>query len=341
MTLTPATVAIILPAYNEASTIAETIAAFHAQLPEARLVIIDNNSHDGTGAIALQTLQKLNADGEVIVEPRQGKGNALRRAFLEVEADAYVVADADLTYPAYRVNDLLRPILEGRADMVVGDRHSGGHYASENKRPLHNFGNALVQRIVNRLFGASLVDIMSGYRAFSRSFVKTYPILAEGFQIETDMTLHALQRRMRVVEVPVEYQDRPAGSVSKLNTLPDGARVLFTIAQIFRHYRPIVFYAILSVLFGIAGLLAAIPVFRDWFSAGYIAHMGSAVLAAALEIIAFVLLAVGLILDSISHHEKQRAELHYLKIHRRLSVPARSAPATRNADRAESAKPEN
>lgn len=313
------TIAIILPAYNEEATIARTIEGFHSELPQAKIVIIDNNSRDSTAAVARQTLQRLQARGEVVRELRQGKGNAVRRAFLEIDADVYVMADADLTYPAERVHDLMRPILDGSADMVVGDRHSGGEYAAENKRPLHNFGNALVQGLVNRLFRARLVDIMSGYRAFNRSFVKSYPILAEGFQIETEMTLHALNRRMRIVELPVEYRDRPEGSFSKLNTLSDGAKVLFTIAQILRYYRPLAFFSILSLIFCLAGLLTAVPVLQDWFTTGYIEHVPSAILAAALEIVAFSLMGVGLVLDSISHHEKLKAELHYLAIHQRIS----------------------
>ena len=310
-------IAIVLPAYNEEQTIADTIEAFHAEMPDARIVVVNNNSQDTTGQIAADTLLRLGANGTVLHERRQGKGNAVRRAFLDIEADVYVLADADLTYPAHRIHDLVRPILNGEADMVVGDRHSGGHYAQENKRALHSFGNSLVQRLVNRLFGAALVDIMSGYRAFNRSFVKTYPILVEGFQIETDMTLHALHRRMRIVELPVEYRDRPVGSVSKLNTFSDGASVIFTIAQILRYYRPMVFFVALSMLFAVAGVVVAVPVFHEWFSSQYISHVPSAVLAAALETVAFLLLAVGVILDSISHHEKLKAELHYLDVHRR------------------------
>ena len=308
-------IAIILPAYNEAATIAETMCRFHAARPDAELVVVNNNSRDDTAAIAARTLQELGANGRVLHETRQGKGNALRRAFLEVDADIYVMADADLTYPAERIDDLIRPIQNDEADMVVGDRHSGGHYAAENKRPLHGFGNQLVQRMVNRLFGAQLVDIMSGYRAFNRVFVKTYPILVEGFQIETDMTLHALNRRLRILELPVEYQDRPEGSVSKLNTLSDGWRVIWTISKILRHYRPLFFFTTLSALFCVAGVVAALPVLHEWMQMRYIARVPLAVLAASLEVIAFLLLAVGVILDTLSHHEKYRAELHYLKMY--------------------------
>lgn len=307
-------IAVILPAYNEAATIAPTIEAFYAELPAAQFVVVNNNSNDDTGAIARETLTRLGASGQVIDEARQGKGNAVRRAFLAVEAEIYVLADADLTYPAHQVLELIKPVAEGRADMVVGDRRSGGQYLAENKRAFHNFGNALIQRLVNRLFNASLVDIMSGYRVFSRTFVKSYPILVEGFQVETDMTLHSLHRRMRIVEIPIEYRDRPAGSFSKLNTLADGAQVIFTIAQILRYYRPLLFFMVFSVLFATAGFIVAIPVFNDWITERYIHHLPSAVLAAAFEIVAFLLLAVGLILDSITHHEKMRAELHQLDL---------------------------
>jgi glycosyltransferase involved in cell wall biosynthesis len=315
MTSAPPRIAIILPAYNEAATVAATIRSFHAALPEATIVVVNNNSRDDTAAIAGRTLAELGATGCVLNESRQGKGNAVRRAFLEVDADVYVMSDADLTYPSERIHDLIRPILQGTADMVVGDRHTGGHYAAENKRALHGFGNQLVQRLVNWLFGAKLVDIMSGYRAFNRSFVKTYPILVEGFQIETDMTLHALNRRMRIVEIPVEYKDRPEGSFSKLNTVSDGLRVISTIIRILRHYRPLFFFGAMSTLFFVSGLIAAAPVLEEWLQMQYITRIPLAVLAASLEVVAFLLLAVGIILDSLSHHEKHRAELHYLQVY--------------------------
>ncbi len=297
-------VAVVLPAFNEALTISDTIRAFNTALPKARIFVINNNSSDETKSIAMHTLSELQCDGAVIDEKRQGKGNALRRAFMAINADVYVLADADMTYPAERVHDLIRPVAEGDADMVVGDRHSGGHYAQENKRALHGFGNLLVQKIINWLFNANLVDIMSGYRVFSRRFVKTYPILVEGFQIETDMTLHALHKRFRIVEVPIEYRDRPEGSFSKLNTLSDGAKVIFTIVQILRYYRPLLFFSALATLFVIAGGLASVPVFEDWIRERYIHHVPLAILAAALEIVAVVMFAIGLILDSVIQQQK-------------------------------------
>lgn len=305
-------IAVILPAYNEELTVAATIRSFHAELPEAQLWIIDNNSTDRTGEIARETMSEIGARGGIIEEARQGKGNALRRAFHEIEADVYVLSDADQTYPAEQVHLLLQPVIDGGADMVVGDRRSKGRYREENKRPLHNFGNRLVQEMVNRLFDASLVDIMSGYRVLSRLFVKTYPVLVSGFEIETDMAIHALDKRMRVLEIPINYRDRPIGSFSKLNTIRDGLRVINTITTVLRYYRPLVFFGIASLLFGLFGLLAAIPVFNDWIRERYVYHVPLAVLATGLEIVAIVMAAIGLILDSITHQDKRRFEIELL-----------------------------
>ena len=297
-------IVIILPAYNEELTIEATVRTFHAALPEAAIWVVNNRSSDATESIAHITLSSLGCLGGVLNEPRKGKGNAVRRAFLEINADLYVLADADLTYPADRVIDLLAPVIEGRADMVVGDRHSAGHYAAENKRALHGFGNSLVRSLVNSLFNAELADIMSGYRVFSRRFVKNYPILVEGFEIETDMTLHALDKRYRIIEIPIEYKDRPKGSVSKLNTFSDGARVLFVIMQILRYYKPFVFFGWLSMLFFLAGLMAAVPVIQDWIQYQYIRHVPLAILATGLEIVAASMFGVGLILDSIVYQKR-------------------------------------
>jgi hypothetical protein len=251
--------------------------------------------------------------GGVLSEPRKGKANALRRAFLEIEAEAYLMSDADYTYPADRARDLLAPVLEGRADMVVGDRHSLGHYASENRRPMHGAGNRLVRFLVNSLFHARLADILSGYRAFSRRFVKSYPIVVEGFEIEADMTLHALDKRFRVLEIEVEYQDRPAGSVSKLDTFRDGARVLWVILQLFRYYRPMPFFGSLAAAMLLFGLAAGVPVFDDWLRYRYIYHVPLAILAASSVVVATVLLAVGLILDGIAHQQRMRYEQEMLR----------------------------
>lgn len=306
-------IAVILPAYNEELTIAATIKDFHRVLPDAVVWVINNRSNDATESLARDTISSLGCQGGVINEYRPGKGNAVRRAFLDIQADIYLLADADLTYPASHAAELIAPIASGEADMVVGDRHSAGHYAAENKRPFHDFGNGLVRGLVNFLFKAALADIMSGYRAFNREFVKNYPILVEGFEIETDMTLHALDKRFRIVEVPIQYRDRPAGSFSKLNTFRDGARVINIISSILRFYRPLAFFGVTAVLFMLCGVAAGVPVFHDWIRERYIHHVPMAILATGLEIIAVVLAAIGLILDSTTHKDKLNFERDLLK----------------------------
>lgn len=305
-------IAIILPAYNEELTIEPTILSFFEVIPSAEIWVINNNSSDETETIARRVMAEKNIKGGVINEPRKGKGNAVRRAFHEIDVDVYVMSDADTTYPAEQIHQLMAPIINGTADMVVGDRHSGGQYQKENKRPLHNFGNRLVQGMVNKLFGAKLVDIMSGYRAFNRLFVKNYPILVEGFEIETDMTLHALDKKMRITEISVEYRDRPEGSFSKLNTLKDGVRVISTISSILRYYRPFVFFGVASLIMFACGLLAAVPVFEDWITGGYIHHVPLAILATGLEIASILLFSIGLILDSLTHQDKRNFERELL-----------------------------
>ncbi|MDE7370522.1 MAG: glycosyltransferase [Desulfovibrio sp.] len=297
-------IAFIFPAYNEEQTIADTLRTFHGEVPEAELWVIDNNSSDDTAKISKETLSEIRAGGGVLFEKRQGKGNAVRKAFREIDADYYLISDADLTYPAAQARELLAPVLAGDADMTVGDRHANGRYKSENKRTFHNFGNHLVLFLINTLFSSRLSDIMSGYRAFNRQFVKNYPILVEGFEIETDMTLHALDKRFRIAELPIDYKDRPEGSTSKLNTFHDGLRVIKTIINIFRYYKPLCFFGILSLFFFLCGLVAAIPVLGDYIAHGYIYHVPLALLATGLEIVALLMLVVGLILDQSSYYNK-------------------------------------
>lgn len=309
-------IAVILPAYNEEQTIAATIKEFYQALPGAAIWVINNRSNDATEQTALDTLSRLECKGGVINEKRLGKGNAVRRAFLDIDADIYILADADLTYPAVQASEMIAPIIAGEADMVVGDRHSAGQYAIENKRALHVFGNRLVCGLVNKLFRADLADIMSGYRALNRCFVKNYPILVEGFEIETDMTLHALDKRFRIIEIPVNYRDRPAGSVSKLNTLRDGTRVLSAIGNILRYYRPLVFFGGVAIFLMLLGLIAGVPVINDWVTERYIYHIPLAILATGLEIVAIVFAAIGLILDSIMHQDKRNFERELMNFER-------------------------
>ena len=296
-----ATIAVVLPAYNEQLTIADTIRSFAAALPDAYIAVVNNNSTDRTAEIAARTLQELSVSGSVLNETRQGKANAVRHAFRNVPADVYVLCDADLTYPAERVHDLIEPIVSGHADMTVADRISGGDYAKGKTRRFHTIGNELVRRLVNFFFNAELRDIMSGYRAFSSAFVRQYPILVTGFQLETDMTLHALDKRYRIKEMAVEYFERPAGSYSKLNTFSDGAHVLFTIAHLLRHYRPMFFFGGLAAIFAVSGLMTAVPVIDDWIQYRYIYHVPLAILSAALELAALLSLGIGLVLDAVNH----------------------------------------
>jgi len=311
--MTRASIAVVLPAYNEAITLADTLRAFHAALPEAQIWVVDNASTDDTARIARETLAALGAQGGVLSEMRKGKANAVRRAFLDIEADAYLMCDADSTYPAERARETRAPVLANEAHMVVGYRHCRRHFASRKHTPTPAGAPAARPFLVNRLFRAKLVDILSGYRAFSRRFVKTYPIIVEGFEIETDLTLHALDKRFRVRELPVEYRDRPAGSASKLNTYRDGARVLWVILQLFRYYRPLLFFGWLSLLMLVFAFAASIPVFADWFRYHYIYHVPLAILAAASVVVSTVLVAIGLILDGMAHENRRRFETALLR----------------------------
>lgn len=305
-------ICVILPAYNEAQTIVDCILAFNAALPMGEIIIVNNNSSDNTEEKANNALLDNGINGLVINEFRQGKGNAVRRAFLDVDADIYVLADADMTYPASRINDLVQPILDNQADMVVGDRLTGGHYKVENKRNFHQFGNNLVRLLINKLFGANLKDIMTGYRAFSRDFVKNYPILVEGFELETDVSLHALDKRFRILEIPIEYIDRPVGSESKLNTFKDGVKVIFTILRILRHYRPLMFFGSISVIFFLLGILSSYPVINDWLAYKYVYHIPLAILSVGLVLSSFMALGIGLLLDSIVYQNKMNYERDFL-----------------------------
>jgi len=297
-------ICVILPAYNEAQTIAECILAFNKALPMAEIVVVNNNSSDKTEEIAKNILIDKKINGYVINEYRQGKGYAIRTAFSKCNADIYVMCDSDLTYPIDFIDKLLAPVMSGSYDMVVGNRHSNNEYKKINTRKFHNFGNLIVQKLINYLFNSSLTDIMSGYRVFNRKFVKNYPILVDGFQIETDMSLHALDKRFAILEVPIAYYSRPAGSHSKLNTFSDGFKVIKTIFSIFSYYKPMVFFGSLSLLMFLAGLISSTPVLNDWIESGYISHVPLAILSVGLEICALLLLSIGLILNGVSFHSK-------------------------------------
>jgi len=301
-------IAIVLPAYNEELTIKNCILEFSKQLPNTKIVVINNNSTDNTEKISLETFKNNDINGVLLNELRQGKANAIRKAFKEVDADVYVMVDADMTYPASKVHELINPIINENIDMCIGDRITKGDYKKENKRAFHNFGNQLVQSLVNKLFKSNITDIMSGYRSFSKRFVKNYPILVEGFELETDMTLHALDKRFNIKEIDISYKDRPAGSESKLDTFNDGFKVLVTIFKIFRYFKPFVFFSSLSFIFAFFSILSGLPVLNDWLLYQYIYHVPLAILATGLGLISIILFAVGIILDSISYQNKLEFE---------------------------------
>jgi glycosyltransferase involved in cell wall biosynthesis len=305
-------VAIILPALNEELTVSDTVSGFNKHAPGAEIWVIDNGSDDNTLEAAKHALLKIGAKGGVLSETRRGKGNAIRRAFREIDADIYVMADADLTYPASSVQSLIRPIIEGEAEMVVGDRISNGSYRSSKNRAFHGFGNGLVSALVNLLYQSNLKDVMSGYRALNRQFVKTYPILVNGFQIEADLTLHALDKRLKIIEIPIQYLDRPQGSESKLSTFSDGTRVLRTIGRIFRLYKPFALFGVLALaLLGVSLGIGA-PVINEWLATGLVPRLPTALFAATFGIFSLIFFTIAVVLDSLAQNEKRAFEMTLL-----------------------------
>ena len=284
-------IAVLIPCYNEELTVEKVVTDFKRELPAADIYVYDNNSKDKTADLA-------SAAGAIVrKETAQGKGNVVRTMFKNIDADVYILVDGDDTYPADEVHKLIQPVLEGNADMVIGDRLSNGTYFEENKRGFHGFGNNLVKF----LFKSNINDIMTGYRVYSRRFVKNMPVMSSGFQIETEMTIFSLVYRMKLVEIPITYRDRPAGSESKLNTFSDGFKVLVKLFDLFKNYRPMLFFSCFSILFIILGLVAGIPVITEFIKTAFITKIPSAVLATSLFIIAFLLFMVGIILDAIKN----------------------------------------
>ncbi len=306
------TLAIILPAYNEELTIVDTMKDFFEACPEAGIYVIDNASKDRTNELARAAYQQLGCKGRLLEEPRKGKAAAVRKAFHEIDADVYVMADADMTYPASDLRGLLAPVLEGRADIVCGNRHSSGVYKRENKRPLHDFGNNLVRRLINALFKGSLEDILTGYRIMSKRFVKNYPILSDGFELETEMSIHALDKGYSIIELPTDYRDRPEGSFSKLNTLTDGVLVLKTIFAIFVKYRPMMFFSLCSLAFAACALAAGAFPIMEYVQTGKILHIPLAILATGLSILSMLSFSVAVILDGIAAGQRFNHALQLL-----------------------------
>lgn len=297
-------IAVIIPCYNEAPTIARVVDNFRRELPEAAIYVYDNNSTDGTAEIA-------RGRGAIVRhEPRQGKGNVCRQMFRDIDADCYLMVDGDDTYPAESARSLCAPVLAGEADMVVGDRLSNGTYAEENKRAFHGFGNNLVRAMIKWIYGYSFDDVMTGYRAMSRPFVKTFPVLSEGFQIETELSIHAVDHRWRIKDVPIEYRDRPEGSESKLNTVSDGIKVVAMIGTLFKDYRPLKFFSLVALLFAVFGLALGMPIVVEYFQTGLVPRFPTAMLAASFMFLCGLSLATGFILDSVAKVEKKQWEVN-------------------------------
>ena len=301
-------IAVLIPCYNEEVTIHKVVSDFKRELPEADIYVYDNNSSDNTSKLAKD------AGAIVRFEPRQGKGNVVRQMFRDIDADCYLMVDGDDTYPADSARELCEPILNGEADMTVGDRLSNGTYAEENKRAFHGFGNDLVRAMIKWIYGYSFDDVMTGYRAFSRPFVKTVPVMSEGFQIETEISIHAVDRRWRIKDVPIVYRDRPEGSVSKLNTIGDGMKVMIAIASLFKNYRPLKFFSLAALVLAAIGLLLGIPVIVEFFETGLVPRLPTALLATAFMFLCGLSFATGLVLDNLAKTERKQWELEVYKI---------------------------
>ena len=296
-------VAVIVPCYNEALTIGKVIDDYQRELPECTIYVYDNNSSDDTSKIASE-------HGAVVKhESRQGKGNVCRQMFRDIDADCYLMVDGDDTYDETKAREMCEPILNGEADMTVGDRLSNGTYAEENKRAFHGFGNNLVRRMIKWIYGYSFYDVMTGYRAMSRPFVKTFPVLSEGFQIETELSIHAVDRRWRIKDIPIEYRDRPAGSVSKLSTFSDGFKVICMIGTLFKDYRPLKFFSLVALVMFLLGLFCGVPVIVDFANTGLVERLPTAILAVAFMFLCGLSLSTGFILDSVAKVERKEWEL--------------------------------
>lgn len=296
-------VAIIIPCYNEVKTIGKVVSDFHRELPDAEIYVFDNNSTDGSATIAEE------CGATVKKESRQGKGFVVQSMFATVDADVYVMVDGDDTYPANRVKDLIEPVKDGRADMVLGDRLSTTYF-QVNSRAMHNSGNRLVRMLINKLFNGNVHDILTGYRAFSRDFVKRFQVLSGGFEIETEMTIHALDKRYRIAEVPVEYTERTEDNPSKLNTFSDGFRVLKMIAVLFRDYKPFYFFSIVAGCLTLIGLGFIIPVLVEYSRTGLVERFPTLIVCCGVFLMAILMFCVGIILEVLSR--QNRVTLAYL-----------------------------
>lgn len=305
-------IAVLIPCYNESKTVAKVVSDFKKVLPEAVIYVYDNNSTDGTDEIARK------AGAVVRYEYQQGKGNVIRRMFQEIDAECYIMADGDDTYPAEYAPEMVRKVLERKTDMVIGDRLSATYF-QENKRPFHNFGNTLVRGLINLVFRSQIKDIMTGYRAFSYRFVKSFPVLSKGFEIETEMSIHAIDKNMQLENVVIDYRDRPEGSESKLNTYSDGMKVLRTILRLFRNYRPMLFFGLLAAFLAVISMIFFIPVFISFMKTGEVAKFPTLIVCGFVMLASVLSLFAGQILQTLIQKNRQdfEMELHRIESERR------------------------
>ena len=299
-------IAVLVPCYNERTTIEKVVRDFRRVLPDAVIYVYDNNSTDGTGKAASD------AGAVVRQEYRQGKGNVIRRMFREIDAECYVLTDGDDTYPAEAAPAMVEKILNRQADMVVGDRLSSSYF-DENTRPFHNLGNRLVRGSINLLFKSNIRDIMTGYRAFSYEFVKTFPVLAKGFEIETEMSIHAIDKNLSIENEIIQYRDRPAGSESKLNTYSDGLKVLFTIAKLYRVYRPMRFFGFVALILAVLSIGFFCPVFSEYLRTGLVPNFPTLIVCGFTMIAAIQALFAGMILETLRQKNRQDFEMQLLR----------------------------
>lgn len=299
-------IAVLIPCYNESLTIKKVIEDWKSALPEAKIYVYDNNSTDNTAEIAM------NAGATVKYEYQQGKGNVIRRMFREIDAESYIMIDGDDTYPAEHGREMVELVLNKNVDMVVGDRLSSTYF-EENKRPFHNFGNEIVRKSINRMFKSDIKDIMTGFRAFSYNFVKTFPVLSKGFEIETEMSIHAVDKNMYVENVIVDYRDRPNGSESKLNTFSDGIKVLKTIGRLYRDYRPLGFYSFLAGILAIISTIFIIPVIITYGKTGLVPAFPTLIVCGFVYLAALLSFFCGMILASIQLRNRQEFEMSLMR----------------------------
>ena len=303
-------VAVLIPCYNEAKTIEKVVKDFKRELPDAKIYVYDNNSKDGTDEIARK------AGAIVKYETRQGKGNVIRTMFREIDAECYIMVDGDDTYPAESAKMLVKDVLEEDVDMVVGDRLSSTYF-KENKRPFHNVGNVTVRALINRIYKSDIRDVMTGLRAFSYKFVKTFPVMSKGFELETEMTIHCLDKNLKIKNEIIEYRDRPEGSVSKLNTVSDGIRVIKTIFGFYKNYKPLNFFSIIATLMAIVGLVLFIPAVVTLVQTGEV-RVPSIILSMLLFVCTLQSLFTGLTLDNIIRDSRQNFEMRLIDCERDL-----------------------